>query len=140
MATRFDLPPKPATSQIITKDKIPAYVILDPLKLDNGTLVKDAATWNNLRRPEILKKYETEIYGRIPATAPKVTWEVASTDPQTASKRRHSQSTDRTFWRRQITPAMHVNLYLPANATGPVPVVRRSFGFGGSGAPSPNLV
>ena len=33
-------------------------------------------------------------------------------------------------------PAMHVNLYLPANATGPVPVVL-SISFGFSGGPPP---
>ena len=40
-----------------------------------------AEKWIKERRPEILKFYETEIYGRIPENAPKVTWEV--TEPAT---------------------------------------------------------
>ena len=36
--------------------------------------------WFKERRPEILKFYQTEIYGRIPENAPKVTWEVTETD------------------------------------------------------------
>jgi hypothetical protein len=36
--------------------------------------------WLEQRRPEILKFYETEIYGRVPANAPRVVWEVTETD------------------------------------------------------------
>jgi len=122
------------------EDKIPAYTVLDPLKLYNGTIVHDAATWNNLRRPEILKNYETEIYGRVPSTAPKVTWEVASTDPQALNGTAIHKTLVGHFGEGADAPAMHVNLYLPSNAIGPVPVVLSiSFGFGGGGAPSPNL-
>ena len=41
--------------------------------------MRDAATWVQRRRPEILKLYETEVFGRVPANAPKVTWEVTAT-------------------------------------------------------------
>ena len=57
------------------EDKIPAYTVLDPLKLYNGTIVKDAATSGIIYvARKFLKNYETEIYGRVPSTAPKVTW------------------------------------------------------------------
>src|ERR1700690_1793613 len=56
------------------------YTLPDLLTLSNGQPVKDAAAWINQRRPEIVKFYETQVYGRIPATAPKVTWTVASVD------------------------------------------------------------
>jgi hypothetical protein len=36
--------------------------------------------WRKQRRPEILEFYQAEIYGRIPPSAPKVTWQVAETD------------------------------------------------------------
>src|SRR5690349_15204710 len=49
--------------------KVGNYTLPDPLVLTNGRPVRDAATWTNIRRPEILKLYETEIYGHVPATA-----------------------------------------------------------------------
>jgi hypothetical protein len=63
------------------ESKVGAYTLPDPLVLQNGKPVRDAKTWSNKRRPEILKLYETEIYGRVPERAPKLTFEVAETSP-----------------------------------------------------------
>src|SRR4029077_13186000 len=63
-----------------TEANVGNYTLPDPLKLNNGQPVKDAKTWTDLRRPELLKYYQSEIYGRIPATAPKVSWQVVSND------------------------------------------------------------
>ena len=48
-----------------------SYTLPDPLVLAGGQPVRDADVWLKQRRPEILKLYETEIYGRVPANAPK---------------------------------------------------------------------
>jgi len=50
----------------------------DVLTTFNGSKVKDAQTWNKVRRPEIVRYYEEEIYGRIPANVPAVNWKVVS--------------------------------------------------------------
>jgi hypothetical protein len=42
----------------------------------NGESVSDAQTWFEKRRPEIVRLYETEIFGKVPASAPQVSWEV----------------------------------------------------------------
>ncbi|MEO5960538.1 MAG: acetylxylan esterase [Opitutaceae bacterium] len=98
------------------------YILPDPLMLANRQPVKDAATWVNRRRPEIVKFYETQVYGRIPPTAPKVTWEVASVDRTAMGG---------TAILKQLVgrmggpdgPAINVTLYTPAHATKPVPVL-----------------
>src|SRR5262245_60672101 len=64
-----------------SEDKVPKYTLPDPLVLANGERVTTAEFWVKKRRPEILRWYQTEIYGRIPENAPKVTWEVVQTDP-----------------------------------------------------------
>src|SRR5437868_15449191 len=58
------------------EDKVPAYTLPDPLTMSSGARVTTAQMWHERRRPEIVKFYETEIYGRIPNNAPKVTWQV----------------------------------------------------------------
>src|SRR5437764_11341044 len=63
------------------ESKIPPYTLPDPLVLANGRPVKDADTWRRERRPEIMRLYEAEIFGKVPATAPKVTWSVSGTEP-----------------------------------------------------------
>ena len=38
----------------------------DPLVLADGTPVADAATWRTRRRAEILRLFETQVYGQAP--------------------------------------------------------------------------
>jgi len=98
------------------------YTLPDLLTLSNGQPVKDAATWINQRRPEIVKFYETQVYGRVPPNAPKVTWEVASVD---------RSAMDGTAVLKHLVghmggpdgPTIKVTLYTPAHATKPVPVL-----------------
>jgi hypothetical protein len=124
-----------------TEARVGSYTLPDPLKLNNGQVVKDAKTWTEQRRPELLKYYASEIYGRIPTTAPKVTWQVVSND---------ASALGGTAILKQLTghmgssdgPAIAVTLYTPANAGKPVPtLVSISFNFAGGrvrGAASTN--
>src|SRR3954462_633624 len=59
-----------------SEDKVPQYTLPDPLVPASGEKVTTPEVWAKKRRPEILKFYQTEIYGRIPENAPKVAWEV----------------------------------------------------------------
>jgi hypothetical protein len=46
----------------------------DPLVLKNGKPVKNARTWWNQRRPEIVEDFDREVYGRVPKRTPKIKW------------------------------------------------------------------
>ena len=48
------------------------------LTLKDGRTVTTPASWNERRR-EIIEEFEREVYGRIPANVPKVTWTVSET-------------------------------------------------------------
>ena len=61
--------------------KTGTYTLPDPLMTSAGRPVRDSNAWRS-RRAEIVALYEANIYGRIPPTAPKVTWQVAETDPK----------------------------------------------------------
>ena len=50
----------------------------DPLVTESGKKVKNAKMWNKVRRPEIVKLFEDNVYGRIPENTPSVKWEVTS--------------------------------------------------------------
>jgi hypothetical protein len=100
---------------------VPAYELPDPLTLANGRPVRTAADWQ-ARRAEILEIYKEDIYGRIPATAPNVRWTVASSE---------SAAREGALLRRVVgtigsganAPTMNLNVFTPAGATGPVPVI-----------------
>src|SRR5579872_4940297 len=71
-----------ATGHVSNYDesKVGNYTLPDPLVLANGKPVRDAKTWFEVRRPELLKIYDTEIYGAVPANAPHATAKVIETD------------------------------------------------------------
>jgi hypothetical protein len=46
------------------------------LKFDDGKPVKNAKQWWKKRRPEIIEHFDREVYGRMPAHVPGVTWAV----------------------------------------------------------------
>src|SRR5688572_28522306 len=54
----------------------PYPTLPDPLMLANGKPVKSAKDWWKKRRPELVEIYDREIYGRVPAHLPAVTWSV----------------------------------------------------------------
>src|SRR5262245_3787424 len=52
----------------------------DPLILKNGEKVTTSEMWRSQRRAEIVEDFDREVYGRVPKDAPKVKWEVTSTE------------------------------------------------------------
>lgn len=48
----------------------------DPLITESGKKVKNAKMWYKTRRPELVKLFEDNVYGRIPENTPSVKWEV----------------------------------------------------------------
>jgi hypothetical protein len=114
--------------------KVKPYTLPDPLVLANGQPVKDADTWFKKRRPEILKLFQTEIFGRVPDNAPRVKWEVVATDPKALDGKAILKRVVGAMGDRPDGPRMNLTLYLPAKAKGPVPVILTlTFGGGAGG-------
>jgi hypothetical protein len=113
-----------------TEAKVVPYTLPDPLKLANGEPVRDAATWFEKRRPELIKLFEENEYGRVPATAPKVTWKVVSTDTD-ALEGKAIVKTLAGHMGSEDGPAIDATLYLPAKADKPVgALINLTFSFG----------
>ncbi len=99
----------------------------DPLSWRDGTKVRTAKDWWDKRRPELVELFEREIYGRVPRTAPKVTWTVRTIDherlgftPITAIKviGHVDNSNDPA-----ISEDIPLMLIKPAQAKGPAPTL-----------------
>jgi hypothetical protein len=116
--------------------RVPPYTLPDPLVLANGQRVKDARTWERQRRPEIVRLYETVIFGRVPATAPKVTWRVTTTEPGVRDGSVTIKRVTGTIGAGADAPRIPLTLYTPATAKGRVPVIL-VVNFGGGSAPAP---
>src|SRR5262245_58359192 len=99
-----------------SEDKVPPYTLPDPLVLANGERVTTPEAWAKRRRPEILKFYQTEIYGRIPDNAPKVNWEVTETDPKARDGAAVMRKVVGRMSDKPDGPKMTLTVYTPAKA------------------------
>lgn len=54
----------------------PFSLLPDPLAFPDGRPVPDAEAWWKARRPQIAAAFDSEVYGRVPKRAPKITWTV----------------------------------------------------------------
>ena len=105
------------------ESKVGTYTLPDALKLDNGKRVKNAKTWVEKRRPEMLEIFEAQQFGRAPGRPADESFEV--TDKGTPAL-------DGKALRKQVTihllkdpaaPVIHLLLYTPVAATKPAPVL-----------------
>lgn len=103
------------------QDKVGAYTLPDPLRLENGKPVRNAKTWWTKRRPQIVKMFETQQYGIAPGRPKDESFKVVEKGSAFGGKAIRKQvvisfSTDPTW------PKIHLLVYLPAAAKKPVPM------------------
>jgi hypothetical protein len=109
------------------------YISLpNPLILNNGQPVTTAKMWWDKRRTEIVEEFDEEIYGRVPANVPKVTWELVSTINDTSNyvpaiTKKLIGHVDNSSY-PAITVNIDLTLCIPSNIKNPVPVIME-FGF-----------
>jgi hypothetical protein len=119
--------PKSPNSANFDESKVRSYVLPDPLRLNNGKRITTAAEWWNESRPEIVEAFDREVYGRVPANTPRVTWEVKSTkremfgDVPVLTKELIGHVDNSAY--PAVTVDMQLTLSTPANAKHPVPVI-----------------
>jgi len=116
--------------------KVKPYILPDPLKFADGTEVRDARAWTTRRRAEIVRLYETEVFGRIPPAAPPVAWQVIHTEPGARNGTAIFKSVTGTIGSAPDAPRINLQLYTPARARNRVPVILL-VNFGGGPAEQP---
>jgi hypothetical protein len=60
--------------------KVPDYTLPDPLVGSDGTPIIEAKRWWKKRRPEILKLFEEQVYGRSPGKPKGMSFETISVE------------------------------------------------------------
>jgi len=110
----------------------PYPILPDPLIMNNGKRITTAKQWWKKRRPEIMEDFDREIYGRVPANTPKVTWEVTAVinekigDIPVITKKLVGHVDNSSY--PLDTVNIQLTLSIPADAAKPVPVIMQ-FGF-----------
>ena len=109
------------TKENVDESRVPAYVLPDPLVAADGTHVTTAAEWTAQRRPEILRLFENEVYGRAAKEKPALRFELTSKDGSAlGGKATRKEVTIHVSTARGQLP-LHLLLYVP-KSNRPAPV------------------
>jgi hypothetical protein len=101
------------------ESKVPPYTLPDALVLNDGTRVRDAATWRAKRRPELLEIFAREVYGRTPGGKPAgMHWAVTSVDRAALGGKAVRKEVTVWFTEKKDGPKMHLLIYQPPGAAG----------------------
>lgn len=120
------------------ESKVPSYTLPDPLVLSGGERVADAETWRTRRRPEILRLFEAEVYGRSPGRPADLSFETLSTDRGALGGKAVRKEVAICFTgKKKDGPRMDLLVYLPAGGSGPFPAFL-GLNFGGNHTVSPD--
>jgi lysophospholipase L1-like esterase len=96
------------------------------LRLNDGRRVTNVRLWQQRRR-ELIDAFEREVYGRVPAHVPKVTWTVSAMDTGRVGGRRVVAKQLVGHVDNRAYPAISVDipltLVVPADVKGRVPVM-----------------
>ena len=114
-----------ATGHVSNYDeaKVGDYTLPDPLVLADGKPVRDAKTWFQVRRPELLKIYDKEIYGAVPANAPKAIVKKVEMDTNALGGFAIHKHVEIQFGTGTNATTLPLHIYIPPNATKPVPLL-----------------
>ncbi|MEK7832832.1 MAG: acetylxylan esterase, partial [Acidobacteriota bacterium] len=105
------------------ESKVGAFTLPDPLKMNDGRKVTNARLWRE-RRQEIIKLYETHVYGRTPAAAKAARISFAETSRDTKALGGLATRKEVTVYLagKKDGPKMSVLFYIPNDRKQPAPV------------------
>ncbi len=125
----------PAFAQIegynYDESKVPDFVLPEALRLENGDHVTTVEVWKNKRRAEILRLFETHVFGRAPATAGNVRFGDAEVEDHALGGMAIRKQVKIYFGGTSDGPTADLLIYLPAKTKAPVPVFV-GLNFGGN--------
>lgn len=103
------------------ESKVPSYTLPDPLTMADGSKVDDAEAWRTRRRPEILRLFESQMYGKAPGRPAEMTFRVTSVEENALGGKAIRKQVTISFTGKADGPSMDLLVYLPGGAKGPVP-------------------
>jgi hypothetical protein len=106
-----------------TEAKVGTYTLPDPLKLANGDPVSNARIWFEKRRPEIVRLFEENQYGRMPDRPADMSFDVFDKGTAAFEGKAIRRQVTIYFSKNKSGPKMDLLLYLPANSRSRVPVL-----------------
>jgi len=101
--------------------KVPAYTLPDVLKTSSNTIVTNKASWEKVRRPEILSLFENNIYGQMPKKYSSIKYTVTKEDAAAMNGNATLKEVLIEVVNNGKSLKIHLTLFVPNKTTKPVP-------------------
>ncbi|TDQ16532.1 hypothetical protein DFQ04_2651 [Algoriphagus boseongensis] len=105
------------------ENKVPALSLPDIFISQKGKLIQTKEDWEGIRRPEIFRLFESEVYGTIPKDFDEISFSLANETGNPYPELASLEEVNITVNRNGKTHAMRLNLFLPKSGKGPFPVI-----------------
>lgn len=119
------------------ESKVPAYTLPDPLVLAGGERVKNRGTWLEKRRGEILRLFESQVYGKAPGRPERLAFEVIRVVDDALDGKATRKEVAIYFAGKPDGPRMDLLVYVPKGGRGPYPAFL-GLNFNGNHAVDPD--
>jgi acetyl esterase/lipase len=106
----------------VDEAQVPRYTLPDPLTTERGQRVTDATAWR-ARRAEILRAFETNVYGRTPKIDVHLRFETRQVEPRALGGLATRKEITIHLFDDPQAPRIDLLLFLPNRAKGPVPTL-----------------
>ena len=101
--------------------KVPEYALPDVLKTSGNAAVKDKATWEKVRRPEILKLFEENIYGQMPKTYSSIKYSIINENANAMNGKAKLKQVLIEVINNNKSVKINLVLFVPNHVKKPVP-------------------
>ncbi len=103
------------------EERVPEYILPDPMTTMSGEKVKNARRWYQERRPEILELFRTNVFGRIPETPYQMDFKVVNLDKNAMNGAATLKEVDISIVRGDRSLVIRLKLFTPNKSEKPVP-------------------
>ena len=104
------------TSQTIyDESKVPTFEVPDPLVTFDGEKINSVRKWEKVRRPELLKFFENNVYGKLPKALKIDSYTILEQDNNALNGKAKRKQVQLTFKNNDKILSFTILLYLPKN-------------------------
>jgi hypothetical protein len=105
------------------ESKVPALALPDPFVSEKGKLIQTVADWETIRRPEIMRLFQNEVYGQIPKDFDRISFKIVNETANPYADIAELEEVNITIERNSKSHTMRINFFIPKTVKGPFPVI-----------------
>lgn len=105
------------------ESKVPPLHLPSLFISEKGEIITSKENWENIRKPEIFRLFQREVYGQIPKDLDEISFEVSKIPNHQFDSIAYLEEVDIKTMRGEKSHTMKLHVFLPKNLIGPFPII-----------------